>query len=263
MPCGRIGTVTFRVGAGGWRRARCVAHDPGGLGNPAAAPRDGRRAAAGRARWRCPRTRSCCTASPTCGFAAGDLHEPDARPPRFSRRHAAVLRRQAAAVRDVAGRRAGHRQRRRSARRRAGGNAAARDDLRDRSRRRRPRDRRSSRRSRDWRSASTRPRGPIDDAVAAGRPAQRLQHPRRRRLRRSRSTCRRGAIEEGIAAARTRARPLPDRLGDDRRRPRRRRLRAHRRRAEESARDGAAADDRAAHHGVRLRRRSRSHPSAR
>ena len=43
-------------------------------------------------------------------------------------------------------------------------------------------------------------------------------------------------------AARRRARPVPARVGDDRRRPRGRGLRAHRRCAEEPARNGAAAD---------------------
>ena len=45
------------------------------------------------------------------------LHQPDARSPRLPRRHGGVLRRQAAAVRDAAGRRAGRDQPRRSARR--------------------------------------------------------------------------------------------------------------------------------------------------
>ena len=38
-------------------------------------------------------------------FAAARLHQPDARPPRFPRRHGAVLRGQAPAVRAAAGRR--------------------------------------------------------------------------------------------------------------------------------------------------------------
>ena len=38
-------------------------------------------------------------------FAAGDLHQPDARPPRFPPRHGGLLRGQAAAVRAAAGRR--------------------------------------------------------------------------------------------------------------------------------------------------------------
>ena len=51
-------------------------------------------------------------------FAAGCVHEPDARPPRFPRRHGDLRRRQAPAVRDTPGRCAGDRERRRSARRR-------------------------------------------------------------------------------------------------------------------------------------------------
>ena len=70
------------------------------------------------------------------------------------------------------------------------------------------------------------------------------------------------AIERGVAALTGRSRPLRGRLRRRRRRPRRRRLRAHRRRAAEPARDGAAAGARPLDHGVRLRRRSRSHQAA-
>ena len=56
--------------------------------------------------------------------------------------------------------------------------------------------------------------------------------------------------------------PLSGRLGAEGRSHRRRRLRAHRRCAAQPARDGAAAGARPADHGVRLRRRSRSHQAA-
>ena len=70
------------------------------------------------------------------------------------------------------------------------------------------------------------------------------------------------AIERGIAVARRRARPVPGRVERRGRSHGRRRLRAHRRRAAEPARDGAAAGARPADHGVRLRRRSRSHEAS-
>ena len=60
-----------------------------------------------------------------------------------------------------------------------------------------------------------------------------------------------------------RARPVRARLGDRDDVCVRRRLRAHRRRAEEPARDGAADGQGPADHGVRLRRRARSHRSGR
>ena len=70
------------------------------------------------------------------------------------------------------------------------------------------------------------------------------------------------AIERGVAALDG----VPGRFqvvsGRRRRRHGRRRLRAHRRCAAEPARDGAAAGPRTADHGVRLRRRSRSHQAA-
>ena len=102
------------------------------------------------------------------------------------------------------------------------------------------------------------PRGTVHDHVEAGRPAQRLQHPRGDRRRRCALDVPLDAIEAGIAG-------LPGVPGRfevvsraDRRRHRRRRLRAHRRCAAQPARDGAAAVAEAADHGVRLRRRSRS-----
>ena len=64
------------------------------------------------------------------------------------------------------------------------------------------------------------------------------------------------------AVARRRARPVPGRVGRRGRSHRRRRLRAHRRRAAQPARDGAAAGARPPDHGVRLRRRSRSHQAS-
>ena len=70
------------------------------------------------------------------------------------------------------------------------------------------------------------------------------------------------AIERGIQRAR-RACPAASRSSRARRRSHgRRRLRAHRRRAAESARDRAPAGDGPADHGVRLRRRPRSHEAA-
>ena len=76
-----------------------------------------------------------------------------------------------------------------------------------------------------------------------------------------RSTCR--SARSKRASRRSTACPAASRSSPTRRRrPRRRRLRAHRRRAEEPARDGAAAGGRPADHGVRLRRRSRSHEAA-
>ena len=118
MPCGRIGTVTFRVGpaAGDERDASHTTPEASEVqrllremvGPRLPGLRDGGLVARARA-----------AARRRLRFAAAHLHQPDARPSRLSRRHAAVLRRQAAAVRDAAGRRARRRQRRRSARRRA------------------------------------------------------------------------------------------------------------------------------------------------
>ena len=65
------------------------------------------------------------------------LHQPDARPPRLPRRHGDVLRRQAPAVRDAAGRRARRRERRRSEGAAAGRHRPAAGDLRHAQRRRR------------------------------------------------------------------------------------------------------------------------------
>ena len=80
--------------------------------------------------------------------------------------------------------------------------------------------------------------------------------------RRRRSTCRSTRSNAGVAALDG----VPGRFqvvsSAERRGHRRRRLRAHRRCAAQSARDGAAAGARAADHGVRLRRRSRSHEAA-
>ena len=67
------------------------------------------------------------------------------------------------------------------------------------------------------------------------------------------------AIERGVAGLAGRAGPLRGRVEAGRRSDGGRRLRAHRRRAAQPARDGAAARRQAADHGVRLRRRSRSH----
>ena len=83
------------------------------------------------------------------------------------------------------------------------------------------------------------PAGAVQIALAAGRPAERLQHPRSGRDRQWRSACRRRRSKPGIAQPRRRARALRSGLGSRRRRHRRRRLRAHRRRAEEPARDRA------------------------
>ena len=249
--------VPHRIGRG--RRARRVAHDAGSIRNPAAPPGDGRSRLQGvRDGSLVARAR----AAPRGQHAVRrrDFHQPDPRPSRFSRRHGAVLRRQAPAVRDAAGRRAGDRQRGRSQGRGARRLAPARDDLRDRS---------AGRRSGDPPAlVARRPgvyrRDPARDdrhAIAARRPSERLQHPRRRRGRkRARPSSPRD--RRGHRAARARARAVPDRVGLDRRRPRGRRLRAHRRRAQEPARDGAAAQPRPAHHGVRMRRRSRSHQAA-
>ena len=88
------------------RRARRGAHHARGARRPAACCARWSTRAAARARWRCRRTRSRSGASTAPRFAAGGLHQPDARPPRLPRRHGAVLRGQAAAVRDAAGRRA-------------------------------------------------------------------------------------------------------------------------------------------------------------
>ena len=96
------------------RGARGGAHDAGGAGSAAAAARDGRRAAAAPARWRCRRTRWRCSAPITAVRRRG-LHQPHARSSRLPRRHGAVLRGQAAAVRDAASRRRRRRQPRRSA----------------------------------------------------------------------------------------------------------------------------------------------------
>ncbi len=124
-PCGRLGTVTVRTGPGP-RAERDASHttpeasevqrllremlDAGCRGL-----RDGSVVARARA---APRR--------VPALRGGDLHQPDARPPRLPRRHAAVLRGQAAAVRDAARRRAGDRQHGRPARRGAARQRAAR-----------------------------------------------------------------------------------------------------------------------------------------
>ena len=132
--CGMLGTVAYRIGRASDTR-EASRDDAGGAGRAGAAARDGRRAAAAPARWRCRRTR--------WRFARGRhdvrgrrLHEPDARSPRFPRRHGGLLPGQAPAVRDAAARRAEPHQRRRSrgapALADAGGTAG---DVRDQSRR--------------------------------------------------------------------------------------------------------------------------------
>ena len=175
------------------------------------------------------------------------LHQPDARPPRLPRRHGGVLRAPSAGCSRCC---PTARRRRSTSTIRAAPTlvAAARPagDLRDR------------------RAPPTSRPGPLSFSLdglafdvahaarhaarplAAGRPAERLQHPRRGRPRRWRSTCRSPRSKRGIARARaacpaaSRSSPSAD---DDV--TRRRRLRAHRRRAEEPARDGAAAGARA------------------
>ena len=175
-------------------------------------------------------------------FAAGDLHEPHARPSRLPRRHAAVLRRQAAAVRDAAGRRA---------RRSSTSTIRAASSWRrrvprvvtyaHRSARRRARAGDPRRRSKGSRSRSRRRAGAVAiRSPLVGRPnvynilgvvataiALDLPTPRDRAGHRRASSACPGRFQ--IVS------------GSDRRRARRRRLRAHRRRAEEPARDGAAA----------------------
>ena len=103
------------------------------------------------------------------------------------------------------------------------------------------------------------PRGHGARPLEAGRPSQRLQHPRGGRRPRPRSTCRStrsSAASQSLDGVPGRFQVVSGAAG---RSHGRRRLRAHRRRAAQPARDGAAARRRTPDHGVRLRRRSRSH----
>ena len=172
------------------------------------------------------------------------LHEPDARPSRFPRRHGRLLPRQAPAVRDAAARRAEPDQPRRSARRRRSLEAGG-----------RPVTYAINRAadvtpgplsfSLDGLSFDVRtPRGTLHVPLEARRPAERLQHPRGRLDGdRARPAVRRDRARPAVA--RRRARTVPGRLRRQGRSHRRRRLRAHRRRAAQPARDGAAAGARA------------------
>ena len=176
-------------------------------------------------------------------FAAGDLHQPDARPSRLSRRHGRLLPRQAAAVRDAAARRAEPDQPRRSARRRAASRRGGRPVTYAINR---PADVTPGPLSfsLDGLTFDVRtPRGTVHVRLEAGRPAERLQHPRRGRGGDgARAAARRDRTRP--ARARRRARPLSGRLRRQGRSHRRRRLRAYRRRAAQPARDGAAAGER-------------------
>ena len=149
-------------------------------------------------------------------FAAGDLHQPDARPPRLPRGHGDLLRGEAPAVRDAA-----------APTRPASINL---DDprgaalLETSAARRSPTASRSPPTSRRDRSTLTlgglafdvrTPQGTVRDPVDAGRPAERLQHPRRRRRRPWRWTCRSTPIERGVRSAARRAGPLRGRVGAD------------------------------------------------
>ena len=109
LPAGRLGTVTFRVGPAACRRAGRVPHDARGGRNPAAASADGRSRLHG-VRDRSLVARARAPSRRVSALRGRDLHEPHARPSRFSRGHAAVLRGQAPAVRHAAGRRAVDRQ---------------------------------------------------------------------------------------------------------------------------------------------------------
>ena len=119
LPCGRIGTVTVRIGPSA-ADERDASHT-----TPEApeVQRLLREMVDGGCRACAMEVSSHALALQRVAdmrFAAGDLHEPDARPPRLPRRHGAVLRRQAPAVRDAAAPARRDRQRGRSARRRAG-----------------------------------------------------------------------------------------------------------------------------------------------
>ena len=104
------------------------------------------------------------------------------------------------------------------------------------------------------------PAGHGSRAVAAGRQAERLQHPGGRRRDRGDGRADRGH-RAGAAEPGRRPRPLRRGVGGRRRHHRGRGLRAHRRRAAQPAGDGAP-DGAPAGHGVRRRRRSRPHQAA-
>ena len=216
---------------------------------------------AARARWRCRRTRSSLRRVDGMTFAAGvftnltrdhlDFHADMEAYFQAKRRLFEMLPRDAPEPH----------QRRRSARRRARRDRRPAGDLRD-----QPAGRHHAgaavvlARRPDLRRADAARHAAR--ALEAGRPAERLQHPRRGRRPASRSACRStpssGASQalDGVPG-RFQVVSRPTGRGD-----RRRRLRAHRRCAAEPARDGAAARARAADHGVRLRRRSRSDEAA-
>ena len=256
--CGILGTVGYRIGDEVREATRTTPEAPGRAG---AAARDGRPAAAAPARWKCRRTRWRCAASTASRFAAGVFTNLTRDHLDFHARHGRLLPRQAPAVRDAAARRAGlinlddPRGAALARRRRPAG------DLRDQPRRRRHAGpavvlarrpvvrrphaaRHAARRARRW---------------SAGRTST-TSSPRSRRRRRS--TCR--STRSSAACARSTACPAASRSSPT---------------PTTTSRvvvDYAHTDDalrnlletarplahRPADHGVRLRRRSRSHQAA-
>ena len=259
MMCGRIGTVGYRVGRKEIDAERTTPEAP----ELQSMLRD--MVAAGLRRLRHGGLVARAGAAPRrlAAVRGGDLHQPDARSSRLPPQHGGVLRREAAAVRAAAGRRRRGREPRRPARRRSASTASAAPvtyaidaaaDVTPAVARRRRSTACSSRSGRRAARCTSRSR--------AGRPRQHLQHSRRRWRRRWRSTCRSARSSAASPLSRTcpagsRSSPTPR---DD--------VRvvvdyAHTddalKNLLETARPLATGRR---HHGVRLRRRSRSHQAA-
>ena len=120
IKCGLLGTVVYSIGD---RGSRGHAHDAGSARRAADAARRCSTTAAGPRVMEVSSHALSLQARRRHRVRGRRLHEPDARPPRLPRRHGGVLRGQAAAVRDAAGRGARRRQPRRSAGRRRSSSA--------------------------------------------------------------------------------------------------------------------------------------------
>ena len=117
LPCGMLGTVVYRHRR---RGSRGHAHHARGARRAAPAARDGGPRLLGACAMEVSSHALALQRADGMRFAAGVFTQPDARPPRFPRRHGDVLRGQAAALRDAAARSPGRRQPRRPARGGAG-----------------------------------------------------------------------------------------------------------------------------------------------
>ena len=257
LPTGLLGTVKSVVGG---RRARGRAHDAGGDRPPAHVPRDARRRATSRARWRSPRTRWSCKRADGDPRRRGGLHQPHAGPPRLPSDDGGLLPGQAAAVRLAADARRGSS----NADDAYGRRLIEEFDCADASR---------STREADYRAVDVRtdatgcdfvavtPDGVVRGAGAAARALQRAQRAGARGRRRGRWARRPTGSPRRWRAAATAPGPLPAGRGGPAVR-RRRRLRAQARRAGAGAAGGARAGVGAADRGRRRGRGPRPRQAA-